>query len=151
MLGSSNCGSFTSSISCLVLDAAQIVVIVKIHRAVGANKAKALAPPDSRLHPFLDTYPIVGGGTAHLPRGVLEYVQARGVAVTTTDEDGDGPVGRRQRADDDGGRAIAQPSKRRREGKGAAWIKKKKEQARARGKDTARDSKYTGRKRKERI
>jgi 18S rRNA (guanine1575-N7)-methyltransferase len=32
-----------------------------------------------------------------------------------------------------------------------AWIKKKKEQARNRGKDTARDSKYTGRKRKERI
>jgi 18S rRNA (guanine1575-N7)-methyltransferase len=48
-------------------------------------------------------------------------------------------------------RTLFVGSKRHPEGKGVAWIKKKKEQARARGKDTARDSKYTGRKRKERI
>jgi 18S rRNA (guanine1575-N7)-methyltransferase len=48
-------------------------------------------------------------------------------------------------------RTVFVGSKRHPEGKGVAWIKKKKEQARNRGKDTARDSKYTGRKRKERI
>ena len=48
-------------------------------------------------------------------------------------------------------RTVLVGSKRHHEGKGVAWIKKKKEQARNRGKDTARDSKYTGRNRKERI
>jgi 18S rRNA (guanine1575-N7)-methyltransferase len=48
-------------------------------------------------------------------------------------------------------RTVFVGSKRHPEGKGKEWIKRKKEQARNRGKDTARDSKYTGRKRKERI
>ena len=48
-------------------------------------------------------------------------------------------------------RTVFVGSKRHPEGKGKGWILKKKEQARNRGKDTARDSKYTGRKRKERI
>jgi len=48
-------------------------------------------------------------------------------------------------------RTVYVGSKRHPEGKGKEWIVKKKEQARNRGKDTAHDSKYTGRKRKERI
>lgn len=48
-------------------------------------------------------------------------------------------------------RTVFVGSKRHPEGKGKEWIKKKKEQARNRGKETARDSKYTGRKRKDRI
>lgn len=48
-------------------------------------------------------------------------------------------------------RTIFMGSKRHPEGKGKKWILKKKEQAKHRGKETARDSKYTGRKRKERT
>jgi 18S rRNA (guanine1575-N7)-methyltransferase len=46
---------------------------------------------------------------------------------------------------------YAAGSKRHPEGKGKDWIVKKKEQARNRGNDTANDSKYTGRKRKDRV
>lgn len=48
-------------------------------------------------------------------------------------------------------RTVFHGSKRHPEGKGKEWILKKKEQMRNKGKDTAGDSKYTGRKRKERI
>lgn len=42
-------------------------------------------------------------------------------------------------------------SKRHPDNKGRAWIEKKKSQAQLKGKETARNSKYTGRKRKDRI
>jgi len=48
-------------------------------------------------------------------------------------------------------RTIFVGSKRHPEGKGKEWILKKKKQARSRGKEIATDSKYTGRKRKERV
>ena len=62
---------------------------------------------------------------------------------------GDGPPRKKQKGAH--ARTVYVGSKRHPEGQGKEWVHKKKEQARNRGKETQNDSKYTGRKRKERI
>jgi hypothetical protein len=58
---------------------------------------------------------------------------------------------KKKRKGDKHARTIYVGSKSHPEGKGKAWVMKKKQQMRNRGVQVANDSKYTGRKRKERF